>query len=109
MREDYEKIIQLLKKKKKLEGKEALERVKVDELEHRKKKLTLEIKSLKAENDTLQKKIGEIPETNMELGEHVKSLVVQKRIPLKDFDEINEDFAKRQCKSKLKQGTRLWR
>ena len=85
MREDYEKNIQLLKKK--LEGKEALERVEVDKLEQGNKKLTLEIKLLKAENDTLQKKIGEISKKNMELGEHVKSLVVQKCIPLKDFDK----------------------
>ena len=77
---------------KEFEEKEALGKVKVEELEMENKKLTLEVNLLKEENATFWRKVGEVSNKNKELEIQVGRLEVERNSASKEFENLARLF-----------------
>ena len=77
---------------KELEDKEALGKVKIEELEMENKKLTLEVNMLKEENATLWRKVGEVSNKNKELEIQVGRLEVERNSTSREFEDLARLF-----------------
>ena len=86
VKEEFERKLQLMMKE--WENKEALEKVKVEELETLNKKLTLEVSMLKEENGTFRRKVGEVSNKNKEMEIQVGRLEVERNSASKEFEDL---------------------
>ena len=89
-KEELERKIQLMEKE--LEDKEALGKVKIEELEVKNEKLTLEVNMLKEENATFRRKVGEVSNKNKELEIQVGRLEVERNSTSREFEDLARLF-----------------
>ena len=107
VKEELERKIQLMMKE--FEEKEALGKVKVEELEMENKKLTLEVNLLKEKNATFWRKVGEVSNKNKELEIQVGRLEVERNSSSKEFENLARLCEEFEENMQGRQGSCLWK